>query len=288
MECGAGNSERAETTSASAAAVIQVLATIVPGVKIGIQIRSLRQPVRHALTTAARLGAAGVEFDARTELRPSEISQTGLRELQKLLDDRNLRVSAIAYPTRRGYDVAEDLDRRVLGTQDAMRFAATLGCVVVIIRVGRVPTDLDTQAFNREVEALTALSFFGERIGVRLAIQTADASPLELSRLIKALPPGSTGIDLHPTGLILGGHSPQEAVEILGPHVLHVHACDAVRDVSTQTAVEVELGRGAADFPDLLGQLTEFDYRGWVTIERRDSANPIAEIGNAVEFLRSL
>jgi sugar phosphate isomerase/epimerase len=51
---------------------------------------------------------------------------------------------------------------------------------------------------------------------------------------------------------------------------------------------EVELGRGAADMPELLGRLTEFDYRGWVTIERRDSANSIEEIGNAVEYLRSL
>lgn len=244
--------------------------------------------MRQALTTAAKLGAAGVEFDARTELRPSEISQTGLRELHKLLDDRNLLVSAIAYPTRRGYDVADDLERRVLGTREALRFAANFRCEAVIIRVGRVPPESDMPAFNRQVEALTALSVFGERIGVRLAIQTADASPPELLRLIQALPPESTGIDLHPTGLIVAGNSPQEAVEVLGPHVLHVHACDAVRDLTTRSAVEVELGRGAADFPDLLGRLTEFDFRGWVTIERRDSVHPISEIENAVEFLRSL
>lgn len=259
-----------------------------PGVKIGIQTRSLRQPVRQALTTAAKLGAAGVEFDARGELRPNEISQTGLRELQKLLDDRNLRVSAVAYPTRRGYEVADDLDRRVRGTQEAMRLAANFRCEVVVIRVGRVPAESETRAFQREIEALTALSVFGERIGVRLAIQTADASPPELLRLIQALPPESTGIDLQPTGLITAGQSPREAVEVLGPHVLHVHACDAVRDVATRSAIEVELGRGAADFPETLGQLTEFDYRGWVTIERRDSANPIPEIENAVQFLRSL
>jgi sugar phosphate isomerase/epimerase len=96
------------------------------------------------------------------------------------------------------------------------------------------------------------------------------------------------GVDLHPSGLIMGGHSPLEAMEMLGRHVLHVHACDAVRDVATRRAIEVELGRGSADFPELLGRLTEFDFDGWVTIERRESANPIAEIGNAVEYLRTL
>jgi sugar phosphate isomerase/epimerase len=77
-------------------------------------------------------------------------------------------------------------------------------------------------------------------------------------------------------------------MELLGPHVLHVHACDAVREAPGGRAVEVELGRGTADVAELLGRLTEFDYRGWVTIERRDSANPVAEIENAVAYLRAL
>ena len=50
----------------------------------------------------------------------------------------------------------------------------------------------------------------------------------------------------------------------------------------------MELGRGAADFPEILGQLTEFDYRGWVTIERRETSDPIAEIENAVAYLRAM
>ena len=70
--------------------------------------------------------------------------------------------------------------------------------------------------------------------------------------------------------------------------MLHVHASDAVRDLSRGQAFDVELGRGSADLPGLLGRLTEFDYRGWVTIERQNSADPITEIGNAVAFLRSL
>src|SRR5205085_4663775 len=108
-------------------------------VKIGIQTRSLRQPLRQALITAARLGAHGVEIDARSELRPGELSGTGLREFHKLLSDLNLRVSAVAFPTRRGYDSPDDLEPRVLATHEAMRFAASLRTDVVINRVGRVP-----------------------------------------------------------------------------------------------------------------------------------------------------
>jgi sugar phosphate isomerase/epimerase len=255
--------------------------------KIGIQTRSLRQPLKQAIRTAARLGATGVEIDARSELRPGELSATGLREFHKLLDDLNLRVSAVAFPTRRGYDEPEDLERRVQATQQALRFARDLRTDVVINRVGRIPSESDDSQFTRLVEALTAIGAYGDRVGARLAAQTGSDPPQELARLLTALPEQSVGVDLHPTGLVMGGHSPQDAVDVLGCHVLHVHACDAVRDAAGRSS-EVTLGRGIADFPELLGKLTEYDFRGWVTIERHESPDPISEIENAVAYLREL
>jgi sugar phosphate isomerase/epimerase len=259
----------------------------VTNLRIGIQTRSLRQPLKQALRTAARLGADGVEIDARNELPPAELSQTGVREFNKLLEDLNLRVSAVAFPTRRGYDVVDDLDRRVAATQAAMRFARELRCEVVINRVGQAPADASEPRFRHLVEALTALGVYGDRVGVRLAAQTGSEYPQDLLRLIEVLPDHTVGVDLHPTALILSGHSPIEAIQALGPHVLHVHARDAIRDAAGRGR-EVELGRGAADLPAVLGALTEFDYRGWVTIERHHSPEPVSEIENAVAFLRSL
>src|SRR5262245_10297962 len=211
-----------------------------------------------------------------------------MRQFRKLLEDLNLRVSAVAFPTRRGYDEPEDLERRVLATQAAMRFAYDLGCNVVINRVGHLPPQADDPRFGRLVEALTALGAYGERVGARLAAQTGSEKPNELARLIAALPDEAMGVDLYPSGLILNGYSPREAVDELGPHIIHVHACDAVRDAAARREFEVELGRGTADFPELLGRLAEFDYHGWVTIERRDSPDPIGDIENAVAYLRSL
>jgi sugar phosphate isomerase/epimerase len=228
-----------------------------------------------------------VEIDARHDLKLGELSATGLREFRKMLEDLNLRVSAVAFPTRRGYDDPDDLDRRVQATQAALKFARDLGAEVVVNRAGSPPSDANDARFRRMTEALTAIGAHGERVGARLAVQTSGERPQDLLQLIEALPEHSVGVDLHPTGLIVGGQSPREAIEILGPHVLHVHACDAVRD-ATGRSREVELGRGSADLPELLGQLTEFDYRGWVTIERRESAEPLVEIENAVAYLRAL
>jgi sugar phosphate isomerase/epimerase len=259
----------------------------VTNIRIGIQLRSLRQPLKQALRTASRLGAEGVEIDARNELPPAELSATGLREFRKLLDDLGLRVSAVAFPTRRGYNVADELEPRIAATQAAMRLARDLRADVLVNRVGQLPDDANDQRQRYFIEALTAIGTFGDRVGVRLAAQTAGDGPQRLALLIDALPEQTLGVDLHPSGLIVGGHSTQEAVELLGPHVLHVHACDAVREAA-QAGREVELGRGLADFPELLGRLTEFDYRGWVTIERCESPNPVVEIENAVAYLRAL
>jgi sugar phosphate isomerase/epimerase len=260
----------------------------VPILKIGIQTRSLRQSLRQAVVTASRLGADGVEIDARSELPPAALSQTGIRQLRKLLADLNLGISAVSFITRRGYDDPNELERRVLATQTAMRFAHSLGATVVVNRVDRVPRDDNDPNFTALAETLSGLGTYGDRVGARLAIQTGSQSGPQLARLLTAIPDQTVGIDLHPSGLIRHGHDPGEAIATLGRHILHVHACDAVRDLERNQVMDVELGRGSADFPGLLGQLEEFNYRGWVTIERLNAADSVAELANAVEFLRSL
>jgi sugar phosphate isomerase/epimerase len=95
-------------------------------------------------------------------------------------------------------------------------------------------------------------------------------------------------LDLHPAQLLAHGHSPAEFLAAAGRYVGHVHAADAVYDLASRQAAEVELGRGTVDFPELLALLEEHAYRDWVTIERTQSQNPIDDVGNAVKYLRSL
>ena len=53
-----------------------------PRLKIAVQLASFRQPFRQALHTAARLGVAGVEIDARNQLPPEVLSRTGVRQIR--------------------------------------------------------------------------------------------------------------------------------------------------------------------------------------------------------------
>ena len=257
------------------------------GFKIAAQTRCFAQSLKKALHTAAGLGCDGVQFDARNELPPSELSETGLRQLRKMLADLNLRVGSIAFPTRRGYANPTDLQPRLEATRAAMKLASQLGAKFLIGNLGTLPTAEMHDQRGTLNDAMQSLAAFGDRVGVRFVAQ-AVAAPGELVEWIDSLPEGTVSLDLHPARLIAQGESPAEFVSIAGRYIAHVHAADGVHDFSSGQAVEVELGRGTADFPELLGMLEEFGYRDWVSIERRSSRQPIEEIGNAVQYSRSL
>jgi sugar phosphate isomerase/epimerase len=259
-----------------------------PALKIGIQLKSLRLPFKAALQTAQRLGAAAVEIDARGEIRPHEMTETGLRQLRKMLEDLNLRVAAVGYHTRRGYNVAEDLDRRIEGTKAAMKFARDLGSSVVINQIGRVPAEPEGRDWQTLLEVLSDLGRYGQHIGTTLAAETGSESGVDLARLIDALPPGAAAVNFDPGNLIANGFSTLDAVQALGQHIIHVHAKDGVHDRAQGRGVEVPLGRGAADFPALLGALEERDYRGYFTLERTGGDDPVFEIGQGVKYLQSM
>lgn len=234
------------------------------------------------------MGVDGVEIDVRNELRPRDLSQTGVRHLRKMLDDWNLRVCAVTFPTRRGYHVAEDLDRRIEATKEAMRFAYALGASVVVNRVGRTTAESGTAEWRTLIEALTDLGAYGQRVGAWLAAETGHESGADLARLLEALPPGSLAVALDPAELILNGFSPEDVIRQVGQAIQYVQARDATRDVTRNETMETTLGRGSVDLPDLIGQLEEFGYRGYFTIERQRAEEPEEEIRQAVSYLRNL
>jgi sugar phosphate isomerase/epimerase len=261
-----------------------------PALKIGIQLASLGLPLKRAVPLVAEWGVQAVELDARHDFTPQEATQTALRQFRKMLTDHRLRVSAVSYATRRGYDSAEDIERRVEGTKWAMKFAAALGAPVVVNRVGEIPEKAEGPSWNLLLQVLADLGRHGQYLGAMLAAETGAEGPAALRQLIDALPVGSLAVDLNPGNLLVHNHSPLEAVALLAPHVLHVHTADGVPDRSRGRGKLVPLGRGTADWPALFGALEERDYRGdfTVAVSRDESSDPVFELQAAVKYLRNL
>jgi sugar phosphate isomerase/epimerase len=260
----------------------------VPELKIAVSMSCLRQPLKKALHTVARLGASGVEIDARNTLKPSEISETGKRQLRKMLADLNLTIAAIRFPTRRGYDVLDDLDRRIEATKDAMSFAYSLGSSVVINAVGTVPEDEEHPSAVQLSASLSELARHGEKVGASLACETGSEPAERLASLLDRLDTGTIGIHFNPANLILSNNYDSDSIRTCAAHVRCVAVRDAVRDLAQHRGIEVEIGRGSAEFPEILGVLEELRYSGWYVIDRPSNSNVLWEISNAISFLKAL
>lgn len=256
--------------------------------KKSIRLESLRQPFKKALVTAAMLGADAVEINGRTDVRPADMSRTAVRHLLKMLSDLKLKVSAIHFPTRRGYGIPDDLDRRIDATKSAMKLAYELGCNVVVNKIGRVPEDRESAAWTTLTQALTDLGNYSHKSGAWLAARTGSEDGATLQGLIASLPAHSLAVDFDPGDFVINGHSPTEAMKLLGEHVMSFRARDAVADISQGRGVEVQLGRGSVDWASLLGILEEHEYSGYLTVERESEENSIEECGQAIEYLTNI
>jgi sugar phosphate isomerase/epimerase len=255
--------------------------------KIAVQLRSLPTTFKRAIDIARQLNVDAVELDARGEVN-TQLGATAIRQIRKLLDDRGLRVAAVEFRTRRGYEVEDQLHERIEATRAAMRLAYDLGASVVVNQVGRVPADDKSDAWRRLTEALSDLGAYGQRVGATLCAETGAEAGADLRRLLEALPKGALGVTFDPGNLIVNGFSASDAATELAGWVQHVHVNDAVRDLARGRGMAVEIGRGAVDFPALLGLLEEKQYRGYLSIERGAVDNPVLEISHAVQYLRSL
>jgi len=256
--------------------------------KKGLHLESLRQPFKTALVTASEIGADGVEINARTQLRPSELSRTGVRHLKKMLDDLGLKVSAIQFPTRRGYGDLEDLDRRLDATKKAMDMAYQLGCSVVTNRIGVIPSEEDSDARATMMQALTDLARHSQKAGAWLAARTGAEEGQKLKDLIDSLPAVAIGVDFDAGQMMMNGYSASDAMKLLGEHVMNFRARDAVNDLGAGRTVEVQLGRGSVDMPTLLGILEEKHYNGYITVERDAESDSVLQCSQSLEYLSNL
>ncbi len=255
--------------------------------KKGLNLESLRQPLKAALITAARLGAEGVEINARTQLHPATMSRTAVRHFLKTLADLNLSVAAIHFPTRRSYGDVDDLERRIEATKAAMTMAWELGCHVVVNRIGSV-ADPGSDARQTMVEALTDIGMHAQKCGAWLAAQTDNDDGQTILALLDELPINSLKVDFDPAGLLMRQQPVTETMKALAEHVTHFRARDAVQDLSVGRTTEVQLGRGSVDWPALLGLLEEKSYQGFLTVQRDAESNAIGQCGESLEYLDQL
>lgn len=255
-----------------------------PRLRLAVATSRLSSSLRSAIDLASQTGAAGLQFDARHQLKPADLSETGRRQLLHTLSERNLQVAALSFPLRRPLHDEEQLDARLAAIQQAMQFAWDLKARVLSCRIGRIVDEVDSREGIRQREVLSDLARHSNRIGVTFSITPAGDSPEVLRSLLDSIDEGPLGIDFDPAERVMSRQNPVGSLRDLHHAVTHLTLRDAIRDADGGGR-ETVLGRGEVPWDELIATLDEMNYTGWLTLDRREGDDPAGDLQRAVSFV---
>ena len=254
--------------------------------KIGVMVESLQLGLRRGVEKAAELGADGIQFHGTSdEMQPDRMTTEKRLEFVDFVRDQGLTITALGGDCGKGLLDAETNTWVVPETKAFVDLAVDLGTRVVTAHVGTLPRDEYSEAWRVGVQAAREIADYAANRGVIFAGETGYEAAEVLGRFLEKV--GSPGFQINydPANLVIKGFDHLSGVDVLGEHIVHTHAKDAVRH-DDGTFTEVPLGKGAVDFPKYLEKLHAVGFQGFLVIEREVSDRPVEDIAWAVDFLR--
>jgi sugar phosphate isomerase/epimerase len=179
-------------------------------------------------------------------------------------------------------------------TLELSDFAAALGVKSIACHIGFVPED-DRHPDYIAVKAMVQrICDHAARHGQTFALETGQEPAHTLLHFLKDLGRDNIGINFDPANMILyGTGDPIEALGVLAPHVISVHAKDGdwpPKGVPGALGTERPLGQGSVGMPRFVAKLKEIGYKGTMNIEREteDLEQRYADMAMAVKLLEGL
>jgi L-ribulose-5-phosphate 3-epimerase len=178
---------------------------------------------------------------------------------------------------------------------DALRqvsdFAKLLGISQVQTHCGFIPENPADGLYPGSVEAIRTVAQHCQGNGQYFLMETGQETPTTMSRVIRDVNMSNLGVGLDTANLILYGKAnPVDAVDILGPHVLSVHAKDGKWPTDpSKLGEEVLIGQGLVDFRKVFTKLHKLGYTAAITIERETSGpQQIEDVKNEKLYLQRI
>lgn len=255
--------------------------------KIGLAVDGLDRPVRELLDLARTTGVTGIQFDARHQLPPTSLTDTGRRQFLQELKDRNLQVAALSFITRRPYTDQTAMDARLDATRAAMQFAYQLGAKWLTLRVGKIPADAESKDYELLRNVLNDLARFGNQVGVTPAILPTGENPQGLARLLGEIDQGFIGINFDPANFLFNGQSPTDTLRLLHRWIVLYRLRDGQKDYDGQ-GIEVPMGRGELDWNELFALFHESEYQGWLIVDRTQGDDKAGDLTRAAQFAKRM
>ncbi len=242
-------------------------------------------PLKQAISTAAQIGAEGIQFDLAREVTATEFGATALKQLVHYVEERNLKVATATYSlTRPLYDF-EAIDVRVHALTEAMQLASRLKLRQLTIRVGRIPDEATSAEHVRMVEVLRDLARLGNRIGVVPCVTPSEDASQTLIAVCQSVTDGLLAIDFDPAGTVMTRRDPVATLRELHQHIQHIQFRDGRQDVDG-VGVEVPLGRGQVKWDETLALLDEMRFSFWGTVRRTTGDDRVGDCLRAIQYVQ--
>ncbi len=194
-------------------------------------------------------------------------------------------------PSTLGLVPIEFREKRLLEVLAGADFAYKMGVSDVITHVGFIPENPNDPDFFGIVETLRYLSEYLMNRGQYFLFETGQETPVTLLRAIQEIGTPNLGINFDTANLILYGKaSSVDALDVIGKYVRNTHCKDGFYPTTgKELGREVALGEGKANFPEIVKQLSGYNYTGPYIIEREISGEQQKlDIIKARDFIRSL
>jgi len=179
------------------------------------------------------------------------------------------------------------LPERMEHTKRVVDFAKALGVDKITLHIGVIPKETESEDYRRLLDVARELAdYCGER-GITFALETGQETAEEQREFIERAGRPNIKVNFDPANMILYGTGrPVEAIEVLGPYIVHTHAKDGKWPKEEgKLGEEVPLGEGEVDVPAYVRKLYEVGYRGPLVIEREAGADRIGDILRGKQLL---
>ncbi|MGQ9635525.1 MAG: sugar phosphate isomerase/epimerase family protein [Bryobacteraceae bacterium] len=182
-------------------------------------------------------------------------------------------------------------ERRTLELSD---FAAALGAPALACHIGFVPEDSSHPDYAAVRDVVRRIADRAASHGQFFALETGQEPAEVLLRFLRDVDRANVRVNFDPANMILyGSGDPVEALDVLGPYVISVHAKDGdwpPKDKPGALGTERPLGQGSVGIERFLAKLKQIGYTGTLNIEREveDPEQKWRDIREAVSLLRRL
>lgn len=248
-------------------------------ISIGVFLDNMGLALEPAMDKCVELGVDGFQvYVTAGEMLAANQSAAARAAFRRAYESRGLVLSATCCDF--GVGLADEVLPKMKATVDQ---ALDLGTNIITTHIGEIPQDMDPAVCDPMRRALEDVGGYAAGRGATFATETGPEPGAVLARMLDSVQAGGIGANFDPANLVMRGYDHMASARDLAGYIVHAHAKDGRRGDG-----ELPLGEGDVDFPKYLALLDELAYSGFHTIERETGDDPLADIAQAVTFLRGI